>query len=215
MEIHSAFTWNGQAFKNKEALLSFAQYEDEDAFLFLKALFAGEDHLLVPTSGSTGKPSEIQLPISMMLASSKATGKFFDLKPGSSAFHALPYKYIAGKMMLFRAMHLGLQLFSQQPKIEIKDLGSQMFDFAAMVPLQAESMISEIQRFKQLILGGGQVNVSLQHQQHNITVTAVDNAPDEPRFELTYQFLSIQHNDRVRLKLAVGESGEEGGDSGI
>ena len=40
----------------------------------------------------------------------------------------------------------------------------------------------------------------------NSFITAVDNAPDEPRFELTYQFLSIQHNDRVRLKLAVGES---------
>lgn len=40
----------------------------------------------------------------------------------------------------------------------------------------------------------------------NTFITAVDNMPAEPRYELTYQFLSIANNDRVRLKLAVGEN---------
>ena len=39
----------------------------------------------------------------------------------------------------------------------------------------------------------------------NTFVTAVDNLPAQPRFEVSYQFLSIQHSDRVRIKVAVGE----------
>lgn len=42
----------------------------------------------------------------------------------------------------------------------------------------------------------------------NTFITAVDRLPAEPRFELTYQFLSIAHNDRVRLKLEVAEGAE-------
>lgn len=40
----------------------------------------------------------------------------------------------------------------------------------------------------------------------NTFVTAIDHYPAEPRFELVWQFLSVQHNDRVRLSARV--SGE-------
>ncbi len=33
----------------------------------------------------------------------------------------------------------------------------------------------------------------------NTLVTAVDNYPAQPRFRIIYQFLSIQHNDRIRV----------------
>ncbi len=36
-------------------------------------------------------------------------------------------------------------------------------------------------------------------------VTATDELPAEPRFELNYQFLSVSNNDRVRLKLRAAE----------
>ena len=36
--------------------------------------------------------------------------------------------------------------------------------------------------------------------------TAVDLYPAEPRFELSYQFLSLEHDDRLRVKVHVGES---------
>lgn len=38
----------------------------------------------------------------------------------------------------------------------------------------------------------------------NSFVTAVDRFPAEPRYELNYQFLSVAHNDRVRVKCCVG-----------
>ncbi|MBI5363618.1 MAG: NADH-quinone oxidoreductase subunit C [Planctomycetes bacterium] len=37
----------------------------------------------------------------------------------------------------------------------------------------------------------------------NTFVTAIDHFPAEPRFELFWQFLSVQHNDRVRLSARV------------
>ncbi|MCK6447339.1 MAG: NADH-quinone oxidoreductase subunit C [Planctomycetes bacterium] len=37
----------------------------------------------------------------------------------------------------------------------------------------------------------------------NTLVTAVDHFPTEPRFEVVWQFLSYDHNDRVRLKCRV------------
>jgi NADH-quinone oxidoreductase subunit C len=38
----------------------------------------------------------------------------------------------------------------------------------------------------------------------NTLVTAVDHFPAEPRYELAWQFLSVSHNDRVRLHARVG-----------
>jgi NADH-quinone oxidoreductase subunit C len=47
----------------------------------------------------------------------------------------------------------------------------------------------------------------------NTFVTAIDRFPKEPRFELLHQFLSVAHNDRVRLVAHVrsdaGPSGPE------
>jgi NADH-quinone oxidoreductase subunit C len=37
----------------------------------------------------------------------------------------------------------------------------------------------------------------------NTLVTAVDLFPAEPRFEVVWQFLSFDHNDRVRLKCRI------------
>jgi NADH-quinone oxidoreductase subunit C len=38
----------------------------------------------------------------------------------------------------------------------------------------------------------------------NTFVTAVDRFPAAPRFQLVYQFLSVEHNDRVRVTTSVG-----------
>ena len=61
----------------------------------------------VKTSGSTGTPKTIELDKQAMVNSAIATGNFFNLKPGDRALHCLPVNYIAGKMMLVRAMVLG------------------------------------------------------------------------------------------------------------
>ncbi len=42
--------------------------------------------------------------------------------------------------------------------------------------------------------------------EQNTLVTAVDRLPDEPRFEVVYQLLSYDHNDRVRVRTRVTEA---------
>lgn len=39
----------------------------------------------------------------------------------------------------------------------------------------------------------------------NTFVTAIDRTPREPRFELSYQFLSMEHNDRLRVIIDLAE----------
>ena len=41
----------------------------------------------------------------------------------------------------------------------------------------------------------------------NTFVTAVDRFPNEPRFQLVYQFMSVAHNDRVRVTTTVPGDG--------
>ena len=50
-----------------------------------------------------------------MVSSALRTGDFFNVKIGDSALHCLPADFIAGKMMLVRAMILGLSLELVEP----------------------------------------------------------------------------------------------------
>jgi len=86
------------------------------------------------------------------------------LKPGNSALQCLPVKYVAGKMMLVRAMILGLDLEFVAPSSHPMRNNEIDFDFVAMVPLQAQNSIQELQKVKKLIIGGAAVNKTLEKQ---------------------------------------------------
>ena len=63
-----------------------------------------KDRVTVHTSGSTGTPKQIQLIKECMMNSAFMTGKYFDFKSGQKALLCLPCDYIAGKMMVVRAI---------------------------------------------------------------------------------------------------------------
>jgi len=42
--------------------------------------------------------------------------------------------------------------------------------------------------------------------EQNTLITGVDRLPEDPRFEVVYQFLSFTHSDRVRVRARLGES---------
>ncbi len=102
---------NGKHYNN-ENLLSIDDSEIRD---FLEEWGNKELSISLKTSGSTGKPKLIHLLKSDMIASAKLTGKYFNLENAQTALLCLPVKYIAGKMMLVRAMVLGLDLISVEP----------------------------------------------------------------------------------------------------
>ena len=123
-------------------------------------------YIKVHTSGSTGTPKALLAEKRRMQASARITCQFLGLKAGDTALLCLPLDYIAGKMMVVRALTCGLRLVSVPPSSHpLSMLHAQCFmlndqqttkdktfsikhyelsikhyalsiDFAAMVPLQ-------------------------------------------------------------------------------
>lgn len=117
--------------------------------------------LEVFTSGSTGKPKKIILQKKHMVNSALATGAYFDLKPVHTALLCLPCSGIAGKMMLVRAMVLGLHLEYVEPASTPLQNSDNTYDFVAMVPLQVQNSLDKLSRIKTLIIGGAPVDAKL------------------------------------------------------
>ena len=121
--------------------------------------------VLVHTSGSTGKPKPLWVEKRRMEASARITCDFLGLKAGDTALLCLPLDYIAGKMMVVRALTCELRLVSVGPSgMPVWD-GA--VDFAAMVPLQVWNLLHDeagrrrLMEVKHLIIGGGAIDESL------------------------------------------------------
>ena len=99
-----------------------------------------------------------------MQYSALATGDFFQLKEKKIALLCLPIKYIAGKMMLVRALTLGWHLDVVNASSNPLNTLSRNYDFTAMVPLQLENSIDKLHLIKKLIVGGGLVSNNLQEK---------------------------------------------------
>ncbi len=133
----------------------------EDVNQFISDWYCPKDEMVLQTSGSTGKPKSISVKKEWMKNSAHLTGKSFGLTEGDSALLCMPMKYIAGKMMVIRALELGLDLKVVEPSSHpLKGLEATI-DFVAMVPLQLENSINQLDKIKTLIVGGGQVNPQL------------------------------------------------------
>ncbi len=163
--IHSDFKLNGKSFTYIE-LLSEALYLKENGQLFEKNIgkfllewLNNETFVFVYTSGSTGKPKQIILEKTAMIASAKATGAFFNLQPKNTALLCLSADYIAGKMMLVRAMTLGLHLDTTEPISN--PLANKKYDFVAMVPMQVSNSLNQLHLVKTLLIGGTKVSYQL------------------------------------------------------
>nr|WP_242047170.1 AMP-binding protein [Dysgonomonas sp. HGC4] len=147
-----------------ENLPEFISQFHNDLFLFLKDWFSDSPTLKVQTSGSTGIPKEILVEKSRMMQSAQLTCSFLGLKKGDSALLCMPLNYIAGKMVVVRALIAGLDLYPLPPSGNpLKDI-DKAFCFAAMIPLQVfNSLQSDTERkrlsnIKNLIIGGGSID---------------------------------------------------------
>ncbi|WP_289644561.1 AMP-binding protein [Maribacter aestuarii] len=163
-DIHPQFSLNGHSFQ-KKTLTDFASdfIKEGESFekeigQFIMNWLSENDTIQVNTSGSTGKPKTILLRKEHMFNSARATGNFFHLEPGNSALHCLPTEFIAGKMMLVRAMVLGLEMDCIAPSSSPLINSNKHYDFAAMVPLQLENSTHEIDSIEQIIVGGAPVS---------------------------------------------------------
>ena len=165
MLVHASFRLNGKAYNRNtlaKAALQWHNASDEEQQglgHFLVDWLSDDEHITLNTSGSTGKPKEIQMPKTAMYASAVRTAAFFNLSEGDSALLCLPIRYIAGKMMLVRALVLGLHLDIIPPKTKLPI--EKNYTFAALIPLQANASFDLLGRFKTVLIGGAPIPTDL------------------------------------------------------
>lgn len=137
---------------------------------FLSEWWSDAPTMPLHTSGSTGAPKYMMATKEAMAASAAATCRFFGLCPGNSALLCLPLRYIAGKMMVVRALVGGLNLLTAEPSSTPLAEVAQTIDFAPLVPMQVASTLAlpdgtaQLARVRTLLLGGGFIDPDLAEQ---------------------------------------------------
>lgn len=142
---------------------------------FLNEWFDDSLYITAHTSGSTGSPKAIKLLKSDMLLSAKATCEFFNITSDSNLVLPLSPNYIAGKMMIVRAIYAGAKLWIESPsnKPLIQDYG--MIDLLPIVPSQSEWLTSGckyIKNIRNLIIGGGVLSKKQVTDINNLKINA-------------------------------------------
>ena len=129
-----------------------------------------DDRVLVHTSGSTGQPKPMWASKRLMANSARMTCDFLHLQPGDTALLCLPVDYIAGKMVVVRAMVRQLQLVIKAPQAHPLDGMHHAPTFAALVPMQVTSSLNNAHErqlladIRQLIIGGGAIDETLEKE---------------------------------------------------
>ena len=117
----------------------------------------GIDFIEAHTSGSTGTPKPIRLLKSDMRASARATNTFFSIGADSSIAAALSVDYIAGKMMVVRALEAGCKLVELPVSRTVEIPDGIILDLLAVVPAQLQSLLERPElsaRIRNLLIGG-------------------------------------------------------------
>ncbi|OYX23196.1 MAG: O-succinylbenzoic acid--CoA ligase [Flavobacteriales bacterium 32-35-8] len=185
------------------------EYYEEVFGHFLMDWLDKKDYITIKTSGSTGKQKTIEVKKQAMVNSAIATGDFFNLKPGNKALHCLPSNYISGKMMLIRAMILGLELDIVNPTSEPVFLKNKKYDFCAMTPMQLRNTLDRTHNIETIIVGGSKVTNSLKeaivnHPAKIFETYGMTETVSHFALKQLNNFTDDQHNKQQHFKLLPG-----------
>ncbi|MFV0305976.1 MAG: AMP-binding protein [Moheibacter sp.] len=137
---------------------------EKNILRFLEDWDSSDEYITTQTSGSTGVPKKIKIPKEAMRKSAKLTGGFFQFQKGQSALLCLPTHFIAGKMMLVRALEFQLRLICVEPSSFVDLKTKSLFDFVAMTPMQVQSSLKILPQIKNLLIGGAPLSSKLKDQ---------------------------------------------------
>ena len=168
LPIHPDFKLNGHHY-NEEEIYPMAysfikegvEYEELIGNFLLDWFNDNYEQMKLRTSGSTGKVKEMFVSREKMKNSALATGKRFKLPPKTKALCCIPANYVAGRMMLIRAMVLGWHLDLVEPKAKALNEIEKEYDFAALTPHQLNNSLDKIHLIKKVIIGGAAVSKNL------------------------------------------------------
>jgi O-succinylbenzoic acid--CoA ligase len=142
----------------------------KSTFTFCANWLVGNQTFEQLTSGSTGIPKKISLDRSQMTESAKATQGFFKTDEHTKLLCCLNPEFIAGKMMLVRAMVWNSEIELVEPNSNPLLNCFQIPDFVAMVPLQAANSLSgneslvKLLKINNLIIGGAPIPEKLKSE---------------------------------------------------
>lgn len=166
-KVHRRFKLNGNHYNHSELReVAYSYIKEGEPFEKVIGNFVADwldhnDFIKTNTSGSTGKPKTIKAKKQAMVNSAIATGDYFHISPGDKALLCLPLESIAGKMMLIRAMMLGLELDIVSPSKFPSFDNYKAYDFSAMIPTQLFNSIKRVDNIKTIIVGGAPVPAHL------------------------------------------------------
>lgn len=134
------------------------------------------DYIIAHTSGSTGTPKEIKLLKTDMLASAKATCQYFKIGEGSCLVNPLSVDYIAGKMMVARALVSDANLWNEKPSsLPLNNWTiSNYIDLLPVVPAQIPYLLEsrKLKCVKNLIIGGAKLSNNLEQSLIQLNINA-------------------------------------------
>ena len=127
----------------------------------------GQKEFELFTSGSTGKPKRLSVTRRQMESSARQTINALSLKRRDTALVCLNPEYVAGVMMLVRSLEAGMNIVFVSPSSNPFEGLSTPVDFAALVPMQAETILrsadrEKLNRQKAVIIGGAPVSFALE-----------------------------------------------------
>ena len=151
-----------------ESVEDVRQCASEKLAAFVEEFTGAEDSVSAHTSGSTGTPKEIRLLKSDMRASARLTNEFFGIGEDSVLYLCLSPDYIAGKMMIVRAMEAGAELVEQRPSNEPMAGydSNRRVTLLAVVPSQIGYLLNHpeyLDMVDNLIIGGGALSERMEH----------------------------------------------------
>ena len=127
------------------------------------------DSIEVCTSGSTGKPKKIILSKENVRASARATGRFFGFEEGQSLLLNLSADYIAGKLMIVRALEHKMKIFiAPNQENPLQGIQLNKIDFGAFVPYQLAAILNSAEtketynKIRNVIIGGAPLTTKLE-----------------------------------------------------
>jgi o-succinylbenzoate---CoA ligase len=132
---------------------------------FLQLWYDSPEYIEQKTSGSTGTPKRIKLLKKTMLHSARMTNAFLGLHEQSVSLLCLPASYIAGKMMLVRAIAGNYSIIAVEPSANpFEDKKYPPLDFTAITPYQLVHSAKALSQCKinNIIVGGSQVTTEME-----------------------------------------------------
>lgn len=135
--------------------------------IWADAWLSNQSSFQFETSGTSGSPKQLIFSREQLLASSKRTCDFFDLKKGAKVLHRLPMKFVAGKMNIVRALAEEHSVWAEKPSMQFEshwNPNNLKWDWWTTTPSMMAAFLEaklDVNVFQKVLLGGGKVNPQL------------------------------------------------------